>query len=132
MSGTVGKKRIYYAFMTVILLAVEVFIALFIHDRFIRPYIGDVIVVIVVYTFVRIFIPERVRLLPLYVFIFAAGVEVLQLFHIVDILGLENNRFMRILIGSVFDMADVICYGVGCVMLGIYEWMMAKKIKSLE
>lgn len=132
MSGTVGKKRIYYAIMTVILLAVEVFIALFIHDRFIRPYIGDVIVVIVVYTFVRIFIPERVRLLPLYVFIFAAGVEVLQLFHIVDILGLENNRFMRILIGSVFDMADVICYGVGCVMLGIYEWMMAKKIKSLE
>lgn len=132
MSGTVGKKRIYYAIMTVILLAVEVFIALFIHDRFIRPYIGDVIVVIVVYTFVRIFIPERVRLLPLYVFIFAAGIEVLQLFHIVDILGLENNRFMRILIGSVFDMADVICYGVGCVMLGIYEWMMAKKIKSLE
>lgn len=129
MSET-NKKRVIYAGATVVLLAIEVFIALYIHDKFIRPYIGDVIVV--VYTFVRIFIPERVRMLPLYVFIFAAGVEVLQLFHIVDILGLGSNRFMRILIGSVFDMADVICYGIGCVMLGIYEWRMAKKIKKLR
>lgn len=131
MSET-NKKRVIYAVATVVLLAIEVFIALYIHDKFIRPYIGDVIVVVVVYTFVRIFIPERVRMLPLYVFIFAAGVEVLQLFHIVDILGLGSNRFMRILIGSVFDMADVICYGIGCVMLGIYEWRMAKKAKKLE
>lgn len=131
MSET-NKKRVIYAGATVVLLAIEVFIALYIHDKFIRPYIGDVIVVVVVYTFVRIFIPERVRMLPLYVFIFAAGVEVLQLFHIVDILGLGSNRFMRILIGSVFDMADVICYGIGCVMLGIYEWRMAKKIKKLR
>lgn len=130
MSET-NKKRVIYAVATVVLLAIEVFIALYIHDKFIRPYIGDVIVVVVVYTFVRIFIPERVRMLPLYVFIFAAGVEVLQLFHIVDILGLGSNRFMRILIGSVFDMADVICYGIGCVMLGIYEWRMAKKAKKL-
>lgn len=130
MSET-NKKRVIYAVATVVLLAIEVFIALYIHDKFIRPYIGDVIVVVVVYTFVRIFIPERVRMLPLYVFIFAAGVEVLQLFHIVDILGLGSNRFMRILVGSVFDMADVICYGIGCVMLGIYEWRMAKKIKKL-
>jgi len=127
-----NKKRVIYAVATVVLLAIEVFIALYIHDKFIRPYIGDVIVVVVVYTFVRIFIPESVRMLPLYVFIFAAGVEVLQLFHIVDILGLGSNRFMRILIGSVFDMADVICYGIGCVMLGIYEWRMAKKAKKLR
>lgn len=131
MSET-NKKRVIYAVATVVLLAIEVFIALYIHDKFIRPYIGDVIVVVVVYTFVRIFIPERVRMLPLYVFIFAAGVEVLQLFHIVDILGLGSNRFMRILIGSVFDMADVICYAIGCVMLGIYEWRMAKKAKKLR
>lgn len=131
MSET-NKKRVIYAVATVVLLAIEVFIALYIHDKFIRPYIGDVIVVVVVYTFVRIFIPEKVRMLPLYVFIFAAGVEVLQLFHIVDILGLGSNRFMRILIGSVFDMADVICYGIGCVMLGIYEWRMAKKAKKLR
>ena len=34
---------------------------------------GDVLVVGLIYTFVRIFLPERVRLLPLYIFLFAAG-----------------------------------------------------------
>lgn len=119
--GKEMKKRIAYGIVTFILLAIEVLIALFVHDAFVRPYIGDVLVVVVIYTFVRIFIPERCRLLPLFVFLFAAGVEVLQLFHIVDLLGLGANRFFRVLIGSVFDMKDVLCYAVGCLILGGYE-----------
>ena len=43
---------------TVILLLTEVLIALYVHDAFVRPYIGDVLVVIVIYTFIRIFVPE--------------------------------------------------------------------------
>lgn len=121
------KKRLLYLTVTVILLAVEVFIALYIHDDFVRPYIGDVIVVIVVYTFVRIFIPNGIRLLPLYVFLFAVIVEVLQWFHIVDLLGLADNRFLSILIGGVFDVKDIVCYGAGSVLLGIYEYLMREK-----
>lgn len=114
------KLRIIYALATVVLIAIEVLIALFVHDKFVRPYLGDVVVVIVLYTFVRIFIPRKVFLLPLYIFIFSAGVEVLQLFHIVEILGVENNRFLRILIGSVFDLKDIICYLIGCSILQGY------------
>ena len=72
------NKRIAYGIATFILLIIEVLIALFVHDAFIRPYIGDVLVVIVIYTFVRIFIQERFVFLPLFVFIFATLVEVLQ------------------------------------------------------
>lgn len=115
------SKRLKYIFITIILLSIEVLIALFVHDDFIRPYVGDILVVILLYTFVRIFIPEKIRLLPLSIFLFAAGVEVLQYFRIVELLGLENNRFFSVLIGSVFDMKDIVCYGVGCAMLGIYE-----------
>ena len=43
-------KRIGYAIATVILLLTEVLIALYVHDAFVRPYIGDVLVVIVIYT----------------------------------------------------------------------------------
>ena len=75
-------KRIGYAIATVILLLIEVLIAIYVHDAFVRPYIGDVLVVVVIYTFIRIFVPERCKLLPLYVFIFAALVEALQMFHI--------------------------------------------------
>ena len=115
------NKRIVYGIATLVLLAIEVFIALFVHDEFIRPYMGDVLVVVVIYTFVRIFMPEQNALLPLYIFIFAAGVEILQYFHIARLLGLEDNRFFSVLIGSVFDMKDVLCYAAGCLLLGGYE-----------
>ena len=42
----------------VILFLIEAAIALWVHDRFIRPYIGDVLVVVLVYVFVRIFFPS--------------------------------------------------------------------------
>jgi len=115
------NKRLVYGIVTILLLVIEVLIALFVHDAFVRPYVGDVLVVVVLYTFIRMFIPEGCKLLPLYIFIFAAGVEVLQLFHIVDVIGLGNNRFFRVLIGSVFDIKDIICYALGCFILGGYE-----------
>ena len=115
------KKRITYAIVTIVLHLIEILIALYVHDAFVRPYLGDVIVVVVLYTFIRIFVPEKCPLLPLWVFVFAAGVEVLQLLHIVDLLGLGNISFFRILIGSVFDVKDIIFYAVGCALLGIYE-----------
>lgn len=115
------RKRIGYGIATITLLMIEVCIALFVHDNFIRPYIGDVLVVIVVYTFLRVFVPEGWRFLPIGVFLFAAGVEILQLFHIVELLGLEDNRFFSVLIGSVFDSKDIGCYAAGCLILGGYE-----------
>lgn len=117
-----NKKRMIYIIATLVLLGIEVCIALFVHDAFVRPYVGDMLVVVVIYTFIRIFIPEKIRLLPLYVFIFAAGVEFLQLIGIVEILGLSDNRFLSVLIGSVFDIKDIVCYGIGCIILGFYEW----------
>lgn len=117
------KKRIFYLIITIILYIIEVLIALFVHDNFIRPYIGDVLVVIVIYSFVRIFIPEKYRLLPIFIFFFAVVVEILQWFHIVDILGVADNRFLSTLIGGVFDIKDILCYGVGCILLGGYEFL---------
>ena len=119
------RKRIGYGIVTMLLLVIEVLIALFVHDSFIRPYVGDVLVVIVIYFFIRIFIPQHCKLLPLWIFLFAAGVEVLQLFHIVDLLGLGGNPFLRILIGAVFDMKDIVCYAVGCLLLAAYEVILA-------
>lgn len=116
------EKRIRYAIVFITLVIVEVLIALFVHDTFIRPYVGDVLVVVVLYTAVRVVIPEGCKMLPLYIFIFAAGVEGLQYINLVQILGLGDNTFFRVLIGSVFDVKDIVCYGIGCIGLGIYEW----------
>lgn len=121
------KRRVSYAIIFIILLAIEVLIALFVHDIFIRPYVGDVLVVIVIYAGVRIVIPAGCKPLPIYIFLFAATVEVLQYFNLVQMLGLADSVFLRTLIGSVFDIKDIICYGIGCIILGIYEWKIKGK-----
>ncbi len=117
----VQKKRMVYLIATAGVFLIEFLIAIFVHDNFVRPYIGDVLVVVLLYTFVRIFLPEGVRLLPLYIFLFAVGVEVLQYFRIAEVLGLSDNRVLSVVIGSVFDWKDIVCYGVGCGLLGIFE-----------
>lgn len=117
-----NKNRIKYGALFIMLLVIEILIALFVHDEFIRPYVGDIIVVFVLYTAIRFIIPEKYRLIPLYVFLFATGVEVLQYFNIVAVLGLENNRILSVLVGSVFDIKDIVCYGIGCGLLALYEW----------
>ena len=121
------KKRILFAVATLFLLLIEVIIALYVHDDFIRPYVGDVLVVIVIYTFIRIIVPEKCKLIPLFLFVFAAGVELLQLANIVEILGVADNKFLKILIGSVFDIKDIVCYAVGCVILCMYEWVRVRR-----
>ncbi len=42
-----------YAALTALLLAIEVVIALFVHDAIVRPYVGDALAVILVYTGLR-------------------------------------------------------------------------------
>ena len=127
MGKTIGQKRLFYVIVTGLLLLVEVLIALFVRDNFIRPYVGDMLVVILIYCLLRILIPERVRLLPLYVFLFAVGVELLQAVDIVHLLGLGENSFFQILIGSTFDVKDIACYVIGCALTGIYEYVIWKR-----
>ena len=113
------SRRVTYFIVTIVLLIIEVLIALFVHDNIIRPYVGDVLVVAVIYTFIRIFIPNKVKLLPLYIFLFGTLVELMQYINVVKLLGLQDNKFFSVLIGTTFDIKDIICYGVGCLFIAI-------------
>ena len=109
--GLSGRKYHYFL--------IDLIIALHVHDRIIRPYIGDMLVV--VYCFVRVFVPRGMKRLPLYVFLFAVCVEVLQYFRLAELLGLQGNTAARIILGSVFDWKDIACYGAGCLLIQIFE-----------
>lgn len=118
------KKRIGYAITTIVIFLIELFIALFVRDNIIRPYVGDMLVVVLMYTFLRMFFPAKPRLLPVYVFCGSTIVEILQGIHIVELLGLSNSRFFSVLIGTTFDWKDIACYGAGCAMCGLWEgWL---------
>ena len=110
------KKRLFYILCTIVLFTIELLIALFVHDKIVRPYIGDILVTMLVYCFIRMIIPEGVRLLPLYVFIFACVVELLQYLHFIEIVGLSGNLIARTVIGTSFSWIDIICYGIGCLL----------------
>ena len=120
-------KKVTYPLATIGITLIEVMIALFIRDNFVRPYVGDMLVVVLIYTFLKIFFTEKPRILPLYVFLFAAAVELMQRVHIVELLGLQDNHFLSILIGTTFDIKDIICYAAGCLVCGVWEVWKWKK-----
>src|SRR5690349_4300728 len=122
------KKRGIYFLIFLMLLTVEIFIAIFVHDELVRPYIGDILAVGVVYYFIRIFLPERVALLPLYVFIIALTVEILQFFDFAGLIGSEN-KILKIIAGSVFDWKDIACYAIGCAIIAVIDVFKLKVTK---
>ena len=109
------RKRIVYLSLSIILFLIELFIALFVHDRFIRPYFGDVLVVILVYSAVRVIFPEKPKLLPIYVFIFAVLVEVSQYLDLAELLG--GGVILSTIIGTSFSWLDILCYFVGTLLI---------------
>lgn len=122
-----AKQRLTYTLLFLLLFATEVLIALFVKDNFIRPYVGDMLVTVVICLFLRAFTPIRTRLLPLLVFIFSALVEIGQYFDFVALLGLSDNRFISVLLGRTFSLADIICYGVGCLVFFACEALITQK-----
>lgn len=121
------KPRITYALLFTLLLLTEVLIALFIHDDFIRPYVGDMLVTVLICCFVRIFLPKGLRGLPVYVFIFAALVEVGQYFDFVKLLGLHHSKFFSVLLGRSFSALDLVCYALGCLVFFAGEHLAQKR-----
>ncbi len=107
-------NRWFYAICFAGLFGIETLIALFVHDAFVRPYMGDVLVVVLVYCFVRIFITRPLRWLPLWVFLFACCIEALQYLHFVTLVGLQDNTLARVVLGTSFSWWDIVCYAVGC------------------
>ena len=118
------KSRTTYAVAFGVLLLIEIIIALFVHDAFVRPYIGDVLVTVLLCCLCRIIIPKGVSALPIYVFVFAALVELAQYVNIVKLLGLENNAFFSTIIGTTFSFVDILCYAAGCLAFWVAEkWL---------
>ena len=115
MPGFYGR----YFIAAALLFLIEIVIGVYAHDTIIRPYGGDFLVVILIYCLVKSFFNTPVYKTALYVLLFSYGVEGLQYFRIVDILGLEHSRMARVIIGTSFAWTDILMYtlGIGLVLL---------------
>ncbi len=121
------KKRAVYLIAALLVLALEIFIGVCVRDDFVRPYLSDVLVVVLIYCALRVAFPTGIKLLPLYVFAFALTVELLQLIDIVGLLGIPRGSIVAIIIGSTFSYIDIVCYAVGCVLVYLTEHVIKDK-----
>lgn len=101
------------------LLGVELLIAtVFSHIGFIRGYIGDALVVILLYYLVLSFVKVKHKSKLIWgIFIFAVVIEALQYFGVASYLGFTKGSLGYILLGNHFSWGDIISYAVGCLFL---------------
>ena len=114
------RTRLAFLVVAVLILAVEIYIAVCVNGGFVRHYLGDVLAVILLYVLARAIFSVTPSNLSLKIFAFAAALEITQYLGVVEILGIEN-KILKVMIGGTFDLADLLCYAVGCVLVGIYE-----------
>ncbi|HEY1115083.1 MAG TPA: DUF2809 domain-containing protein [Chitinophagaceae bacterium] len=110
-----------YFLWAAVLFVVEVLIALFVRDAIIRPYVGDFLVVILLYCSIRTFLNGSVLKVSIGVLLFAYLLEVLQYFRLVGRLGLSDNLFAKTVIGYGFAWLDMVAYTLGILMVVAVE-----------
>ncbi|PIW61733.1 DUF2809 domain-containing protein [Shewanella sp. CG12_big_fil_rev_8_21_14_0_65_47_15] len=131
-------SRKSFCIYAVLLFLTEVLIALYAPAGFIRGFVGDVLVVVLLFCMARVVVPPvfnpvanskdegikrlfQTPWLALAVLLFAFAIEFGQYWGLVDKLGLGGNRLARIVIGSHFDPLDLVAYFVGyLILVGCY------------
>lgn len=99
---------------TVGLFVVEVLIALYVRDAIIRPYGGDFLATIFVYTGLRsVFRWVRNVRLAGAAFAISTFVELIQLFKVPTRFGWDNYDILRIGLGTTFQWGDLLAYALG-------------------
>ena len=112
-----------YLIIATILFIIEIFIAVYVHDDFVRPYIGDLLVVILLYCLVRSFLKISMSIACLSVLLFSYLIETLQYFNFVQLIGLGHSQAANIIIGNYFTWIDIVAYTLGILLVFGIEYV---------
>ncbi|MCP9767105.1 DUF2809 domain-containing protein [Lacihabitans sp. LS3-19] len=119
-----------YLLLALILLITEILIAIYAHDKFIRPFFGDFLAVIFVYCCLMIFLSRWPLKVALSSLLIAYLIETLQYFKFIEITGLIKYKVLAILIGNSFSWLDILAYTIGFITILIVEnrkyWVLLK------
>jgi hypothetical protein len=104
-----------------------VLIASFVTDQFIRPFVGDALIVVWMYLFLKSFLKVKSAILAYSVLAFSYVIECAQYFNLVHFLNLQDIPLARIIIGSTFDWLDFVAYTAGWLMILSARLLWAKR-----
>lgn len=108
--------------IAIVIFIVEILIATIFKDIFfVRAYLGDVFVVMLMYYFVKAFAEINPTKLIIGLVIFSFIIESLQYFHFGELLGFKDNKVAMIVLGNSFSWIDILCYLVGGIILYLIE-----------
>ena len=110
-----------YFLLAVFFFAVEFLIAVFVDDAIIRPYVGDFLVVILIYCVLKSFWTAPPLTVGLTVLGIAFLVEYLQSLRFIHYLGLEDNPVAVAVFGQQFSWPDIGMYIGGIVATLLVE-----------
>ena len=124
---------VHFNFKSFISSVVLLFIAIYIKDRIIRPFIGDTLAVIWLFYAMKSVFSFPKYWLSLFVLIFAYCVEFAQYFNFVSILGLDHIKILKIVLGSTFDLHDLLAYTIGWfIIVGIIKFQSTEKYSDVN
>ena len=121
-----GRK--FYAIAALILLVIEVMIALFVTDTFLRGYVGDVLAVMLVYAVLRAVTPLGAIAAASISLVIALAIEIAQALNLLGALGLADNTFARVVLGGSFDWLDIAAYMAGALIVLAVELLRGKRL----
>ena len=114
------NRRIYGVALAA-LLVIELLIARFVHDEFVRPYVGDVLAVMLAYAGFRAIFGLGLRGGLAAALLLACAIETGQAFDLVGRLGLGGVPLIRVVLGSSFDWSDFLAYASGALAILVIE-----------
>ena len=111
-----------YALLFVAFITIEILIATFLTQGFIRYTFGNYLVVILLYCFFNSFIKTSTIKTALVVLLFAYAIEFFQFIYLLHMLNLNNNHLAKLILGSTFHVSDLIAYTLGIITVLIVEY----------
>lgn len=127
------KLNLGFLGLTILLFTTEVLIALYVHDSIIRPYIGDLLVVLLIYCFVKSFFDFPVLQTAFGVLLFSYLIEMLQYLKFIELIGLQHSKAANIVMGNSFEWIDLVAYTGGFATILLAEKIFAAgKAKKLR
>jgi hypothetical protein len=111
------RRRRQHLFTAGGLFVVLVFIAVYVRDSILRPYVGDLLVVICLYFLVRGATGSGRYWTAGAVFILAAIIEYAQMLQLLSWLGLSDVPIVRVVLGSTPDPLDMVLYATGILIV---------------
>ena len=122
-----NTKQNYFLGFTALLI-LEILIARYISDDFVRPYLGDFLVVILLYCFLMAVSRLSIMKALIIVLVFSYAVEFFQMINIVKVMQYQPPKVVMIILGSSFSAWDLLAYSLGLLFCLSLEYYRNQKI----